>query len=114
MRSQVTTAGDRLDIDIDGGLVVGVVIVVIALCIPVIWAIVRGQRRKVTTGVEGLAGKVAEALTPLDPKGTVLVEGEHWIARIDSGRAEPGEEVIVTEVDGLKLVVTRKKTKGRK
>ena len=49
------------------------------------------------------------AETALNPKGTVLVEGEHWTAVIDNGRAEPEEEVIITRVDGLKLMVTRKK-----
>jgi membrane-bound serine protease (ClpP class) len=102
------------DMDIDWGLIVGVAIVVAALVGLVIWAIVRGQLRKVTTGAEALVGKVAVAQTSLDPKGTVLVEGEHWTAKVNSGKVEPGEEVIVTEIEGLKLVVTKKKTKGRK
>ena len=100
--------------DIDWGLVVGVAIVVAVLVGLVIWAIVLGQRRKVTTGAEALIGKVAVAQTGLNPKGTVFVEGEHWTAKLDSGKVEPGEEVIVTEIEGLKLVVTKKKTKGRK
>jgi len=102
------------DLDIDWGLIVGVAIVVVALVGLVIWAIVRGQLRKVTTGAEALIGKVAVAQTGLNPKGTVLVEGEHWAAKVDSGKVEPEEEVIVTEIEGLKLVVTKKKTKGRK
>ncbi len=100
--------------DVDTGLIVGVAIVVAISLVLVIWAIVQGQRRKVVTGVEELIGRVAEAQTVLDPKGMVLVEGEYWQARLDSGKAEPGEEVIVTEVDGLKLVVAKKKTKRRK
>jgi membrane-bound ClpP family serine protease len=38
----------------------------------------------------------------------VLVEGEHWTAIVDKGKVEPGEEVTVTKVEGLKLVVTKK------
>ena len=102
------------DLDIGWGLIVGVAIVVAVLVGLVIWAIVRGQLRKVTTGAEALIGKVAVAQTGLNPKGTVLVEGEHWAAKVDSGKVEPEEEVIVTEIEGLKLVVTKKKTKGRK
>ena len=99
--------------EINRGLIAGVTIVVAAFIIFVIGAIVRGQRRQVATGVEGLVGKVALVETRLAPKGTVLVEGEHWTARIDSGKAEIGEEVTVTEVDGLKLVVTKKKKTKR-
>ena len=102
------------NLDIDWGLIVGAAIVVAVLVGLVIWAIVRGQLRKVTTGAEALIGRVAVAQTGLNPKGMVLVEGEHWTAKLDSGKVEPGEEVIVTEIEGLKLVVTKKKTKGRK
>jgi membrane protein implicated in regulation of membrane protease activity len=36
------------------------------------------------------------------------VEDELWTAVIDSGTAEPEEEVTITRVDGLKLTVTKK------
>ena len=44
----------------------------------------------------------------MNPKGTVLVDGERWVSVINEGSAERGEEVIVTKVDGLKLEVTKK------
>ena len=90
-------------------LIAVVVIVVAAFIILVIGAVVRGQRRRAATGVEALVGKTAVAKTVLNPKGTVLVEGELWSASVDDTRVEPGEEVIVTKVDGLRLVVTKKK-----
>ncbi len=99
---------------INKGLIAGVTIVMAAFVIFIIGAGVRGQRRRVATGAEGLIGKVAVAKTRLDPKGTVLVEGEHWTAVVESGKVEPGEEVTVTKVEGLKLVVTKKKTKRRR
>ena len=91
------------------GLIAAVVIVVSAFVILVIGAVVRGQRRRAATGIEALVGKTAVAKTELNPKGTVLVEGELWSAIIDDAMVKPGEEVIVTKVDGLKLVVTKKK-----
>ncbi len=91
------------------GLIIAVVIIIAAFIILVVGAIIRGQKRQVTTGIEGLIGKVATAKTKLDPKGNVVVEGELWSATVDEGKVEPGEEVIVTKVDGLKLMVTRKK-----
>jgi membrane-bound serine protease (ClpP class) len=96
--------------DISRGLIAVVVIVVAAFVIFIIGAIVRGQKRKVETGEEGLIGKVAIALTDMEPKGTVLVEGEHWSAMVDEGdKIKKGEETVVTKVDGLKLTVTKKK-----
>jgi len=91
------------------GLIAVVAIVLAAFLVFIIGAIVRGQKRKAVTGVEALVGMVAEAKTELDPKGTVIVDGELWSARVDDGKVEPGEEVIVTKVEGLKLVVTKKK-----
>ena len=95
-------------------LIAGVTIVIVAFVTFVIGAVVRGQRRRVETGTEGLIGREAIAKTRLDPKGTVLIEGEHWTATVDSGMVEPGEEVTVTEVEGLKLIVTKKKTQRRR
>jgi membrane-bound serine protease (ClpP class) len=95
-------------------LIAGVTIIIVAFVTFVVGAVVRGQRRRVETGAEGLIGRVAVAKTRLDPKGTVLVEGERWMATVDSGKVEPGEEVTVTEVEGLKLIVTKKKTQRRR
>jgi len=88
--------------------------VMAAFVLFIIGAVVRGQRRKVATGAEGLVGKMAVAKTRLAPKGAVLVDGEHWAATVESGSVEPEEEVIITKVEGLRLIVTKKKTKGRK
>jgi membrane-bound serine protease (ClpP class) len=100
--------------EINRGLIAGVTVVIAAFVIFVVGAVVRGQRRRAATGTEALVGKVAVAKTLLDPKGTVLVEGEHWTAVIDSGKVEPGEEVTITKVEGLKLLVTKKTTKRRR
>jgi len=70
---------------------------------------VRTQRRKQPTGQEGLIGMVAEVKSALNPRGTVFVHGELWEAILDEGQADPGEEVTVTDVKGLKLRVTKNK-----
>ncbi len=87
------------------GIVIALIAVVFAL---VLAAIIRAQRRPVNTGWEGLIGQTAVVRSALDPRGTVFVEGEIWNAWIEGEKAETGEEVIVTGVDGLKLRVTRK------
>jgi len=100
--------------EINRGLI-AVVTILIAACIAfIVGAVVRGQRRRIETGAEGLIGRVAIAKTALAPKGTVLVDGELWKAEADDGKIEPGEEVTITKVEGLKLSVTQRKIKGRK
>jgi len=100
--------------EVNRGLIAGVTIGIAAFIVFVVGAVVRGQRRRVATGAEGLIGRVAIAKTSLAPKGKVLVDGELWTAVIDSDKVEPGEEVMITKVEGLKLLVTQRKTKGRK
>jgi len=78
----------------------------------VVRAVVLSRRMRQQTGREGMVGEVAVARTPLDPRGTVFVHGERWEAILDQGRAEPGEEVVITKIEGLKLRVTKKKEGG--
>ncbi len=93
---------------IDPWLIVIVVIgIIVFLALTIIYGI-RAHRRQVSAGREDLIGKVAEVNTVIDPKGTVFIEGERWVAISDKGRVEPGEEVIITKVEGLKLWVTKK------
>ncbi len=99
---------------INRGLIAVVTILIAAFIVFIVGAVIRGQRRRVETGAEGLIGKVAIAKTDMAPKGTVLVDGELWKAEVDSGKVESGEEVTVTKVEGLKLLVTQRKIKGRK
>ena len=100
--------------EVNKGLIAGVTIVIAAFVTFVIGAVVRGQRRRAATGAEALVGKVAVAKTPLDPKGTVLVDGEHWTATVDSGKVELGEEVKITKVEGLRLIVSKKIKRRRR
>ena len=87
-------------------IVLLVIAVVILLVFVVIW-VVRAHQRKVAVGAEELVGRTAVVEVALTPKGVVLIEGERWAAVIDKGRAEPEEEVLITRVEGLKLLVTK-------
>ncbi len=97
---------------INPGLIAGVVIAVAAFFIFVIASVMRTHRTRQQTGRDAMVGRVAVARTPLDPKGEVFVHGELWGATVDEGKVEPGEEVVITEVDGLRLKVTRKDKTG--
>ncbi len=111
--SLILFSGTSPQMQVNRGLIAAVTIAIGAFVVFVIGAIIRGQKRRVVTGSEALVGKTAVAKTYLEPKGTVLVDGELWTAIIDEGKAEPGEEVTITKVEGLKLIVT-KKTRRRK
>ncbi|HEY4711519.1 MAG TPA: nodulation protein NfeD [Dehalococcoidia bacterium] len=95
-------------IEVDKGLIAGVTAGITAFAVFVLGAIIRGQRRRKTTGAEGMIGTIALAKTPLDPTGTVLTQGELWTATSEGGRVAPGEEVVISRVEGLKLWVAKK------
>jgi len=99
---------ELFQLQIDWWVIALVVVVITAIFVFVVGAVIRSQRRRPITGKEGLVGKIALAQTELDPTGMVLVEGERWTARAEGGRIEPGEEAVVTKVEGLKLWVTKK------
>ncbi|GAH79909.1 unnamed protein product [marine sediment metagenome] len=87
-------------------IILVVVALVAFLAIAIIWGI-RAHRHQASAGREDLVGKTAEVKIALGPKGIVFIQGERWTAVSEKGRVEPGEEVIVTKVDGLKLYVTK-------
>lgn len=73
----------------------------------IVGSALRAQSRPVTTGSEGLVGKLAVVQKPLDPKGMVRVAGEIWQAQIESGAQSiaEGVEVEIVAVEGLRLRV---------
>ncbi len=106
--SLILFGGRAPGIHIDWWLIAVVAVIIGAFFIFVVQAVVRTQRRKQPTGQEGLIGMAAEVKIALNPRGTVYVHGELWEAILDEGRADPGEEVTITDVRGLKLRVTKK------
>ena len=84
-----------------------ILVVVVCLYFVVLWG-VRAHRGKIAAGKEELVGRTDVVEITLNPKGVVLIEGEHWNAVVDKGQVEPEEEVVITSVDGLKLKVPRK------
>jgi membrane-bound serine protease (ClpP class) len=64
----------------------------------------RARRNKSLMGGEGLLNEIGEARTALAPAGKVFVHGEYWDA-VSSTPVEPGGEVRVVSIEGLKLRV---------
>ncbi len=72
-----------------------------------VYLVVRTRGRPVTTGQEGMIGRLAEVRQRLAPEGMVFVDGALWRAVCESGEAEVGEYVRVTGVYELRLSVRR-------
>jgi len=106
--SLILFPGEAPLLQVDPWLIATVVIIVTALFAFVINRVVGAHRRQAKTGREELVGKTAIVKQALEPEGTVFFKGERWTAISEKGRVKPGEEVIITRVDGLTLYVTKK------
>ncbi|MCB0337990.1 MAG: nodulation protein NfeD [Bdellovibrionales bacterium] len=73
-----------------------------------VFAVVRSQRKKITTGSEGLVGSIGEARGNITDDGRIFVHGELWKAFTRSSMIQRGEKVKVLGVhDGLRLEVEK-------
>jgi membrane-bound serine protease (ClpP class) len=89
------------------GLIVTTAIFFTALMALLVFAIIKGQKRAITTGSEELIGKEAIVRADLQPEGDIFIAGELWKAVAVDDTIKVGERVIVTGIDGLKLKVKR-------
>jgi membrane-bound serine protease (ClpP class) len=86
-------------------IILGVVGTTTIFFVFIITTVLRSHKKKVTTGVEGLAGQKGIVKSPLEPKGQIMLDGALWRA-ITAGRyIKEGEEVVVKKVDGLTVYV---------
>ncbi len=68
---------------------------------------IRAQKNRVTTGTEGMAGELGEAVTDLNPRGRIKIGSEYWNAEVRGDPVKKGDRVIVVEGSRLNLVVRR-------
>jgi len=68
---------------------------------------IKAQRKKPTTGPEGMLGEKGRTITRLSPSGEISVHGEYWEAESLEGEIKKGESVEVIEIANLKLKVKR-------
>jgi membrane protein implicated in regulation of membrane protease activity len=66
------------------------------------------KQRRAAVGAETLVGRRAVVVRALAPRGQVKLDGETWEAR-SGAEIPPGEEVVVTAIEGLVLEVERSK-----
>ena len=68
----------------------------------------KSRRERRADSGESLAGKTGEVTRALNPRGVVRVANDTWTAvSADGGLIEAGEVVLILEVNGLVLTVTR-------
>jgi membrane-bound serine protease (ClpP class) len=71
------------------------------------WVIGPLRRRNKLTGAQIMLGKIGVAVSDLNPKGEVRVEGEIWRAESTSGYIQKGEKVAIRERKGLVVIVEK-------
>jgi membrane-bound serine protease (ClpP class) len=92
-------------VEISWSVILASVILTTFFFVVIIGLGVKAQRRKPTTGVEGLTGESGDVIETLKPEGVVRVNGEFWNAESLSGAIEKGSRIRVVKIDGLKLLV---------
>lgn len=107
------TIGSLILFDIQPWLIALIDFTIAGVSYFVIIEVMKAQQQKVTTGKEETIGRTAEVKATLNPRGLISLNGELWTAISDSGRIEPGEEVIIKQIDGITLHVVRKDEGGK-
>lgn len=92
----------RVSLDI----IIPVVAVTSGLLILAISLAIKAQRRKPTTGKEGLLGEIGVAKSTIDPQGKVFIHGEYWDATSDEPIPE-GTRVKAIEVNNIVIKVKK-------
>ncbi|MEO8168014.1 MAG: nodulation protein NfeD [bacterium] len=93
-------------IRISWGVIVPAVLVTVLFFVFAIGMGVRAQRRKPTTGSEGIIGEIGEAISAINPTGQVRVHGEIWNASATE-EISAGSKIKVVAIENLTLRVVR-------
>jgi len=90
------------------GFVLPLVLAFSSIVLFLVHIAVKAQRRRATTGDDGMVDEIGVALGAIAPGGAgrVAVHGEIWNATSDESIAQ-GDEVRVASVHGLKVAVRR-------
>lgn len=95
------------DLKISKTIIVAVAIVLGGFVILAFTLAFKARMSRPTTGREGLVGETGTVKQKIDKTGYVYLAGELWEASADEV-IEEGEEVVVLEVDSLRIKVKRK------
>jgi len=95
--------------EVDVRLIALVVVGLAVFLLLVSRALARARHAPVASGAAALLGQTGVVEATLNPRGRVRVDSESWtaIAEHGEGMIEAGEEVVVTELEGVTLRVAR-------
>ena len=100
--------GELLSISLT--VIIGIAIA-LAICFALVaFLVIKGFRRKVTTGSQGMLGLEVNIISDISESktGQVMCHGEIWQARTESGVMNSGESGIVKKLDGMTLIISAK------
>ncbi len=95
------------DLRISTGIIISVALVIGGFIFLAFWLALKARLSRPMTGNEGLVGLTAEVKQKIDKKGYVFLAGELWEALADEV-IDVGEQVVVTDVENLKVKVRKK------
>jgi membrane-bound serine protease (ClpP class) len=77
------------------------------LIVIILGAMLRSRHQRIVSGTEAMLGSEGFALEDFEKDGRVFTQGENWIAITDVP-LKKGDRVLITQVTGLTLTVTKK------
>jgi membrane-bound serine protease (ClpP class) len=92
-------------LQISRSVIAATVLVCASVISLVLFFVVRVQKTRFISGLEGMIGERGQAVTALDPRGRIYVHGEYWDAHADETIAAGSEIEIVRSEANLKLLV---------
>jgi membrane-bound serine protease (ClpP class) len=98
-----------------GSLAITVILIILAFRSKSMKAIGLDYSQKGTTAIDdysNLLNKTGHAVSHLRPAGIAIIDGKHCDVVTNGEYIEKGAEIIVSEIDGLRIVVTRISKKG--
>jgi membrane-bound serine protease (ClpP class) len=81
--------------------------VLAAFFMMVMGALIRSRRAPAYTGAQAMVGKHAVARSAIDPEGVVFLDGARWRAVVEGDPVREGDQVVVTDIQGLTLTVKK-------
>lgn len=101
------TSTSNPDFQVNRWLIYGMASVIAVFFMMVMGALIRSRRAPAYMGAQALVGRQAVARTPIDPEGIVFLEGARWRAQAEGAPIQEGEQVTVTDIQGLTLTVRK-------
>jgi len=106
------TSGNDAEFRVAEELIIGIAAALGALVVFVLVNVMRIRTMPAKVGMSTVVGRTVVARSALTPEGFVTMDGEIWTAEAEEDGIEPGDDVIITQIKGLRLKVRKQKPEG--